>query len=96
MPHCICYSRYLKLQKNNCPLCSEGNSCGFKFPEKRDFQIGGKFAYVLFPLSESKFPKDLFAFVHPVGWSENYDHEPFHSIYNIIQILNKIKYYDCC
>ena len=91
----IYYSKYLKFNKNCCPLCSEGNNCKFKFPKKEDFQLNGKFEHIIFPILECKFPTDLFDYIHPVNWNVKYDHIPFHSIYNIIKILNEIMYHDC-
>lgn len=89
------YSKYLKFKKKCCPLCSEGNNCSFRFPNKNDFEPNGKFSHIKFPISEYNFPKDLFDFIHPNNWNEKYDHLPFHSVYSIIKILNEIKFYDC-
>lgn len=82
-----------KFNKKQCPLCTEGKNCGFKFPTQQDFEFGGKFSHIKFPISEKKFPNDLFSYIFPNNWNE-YSHVPFHNNYYIIRTLNEIKFCD--
>jgi len=43
-----------KYDKNKCPLCNEGNNCGFNFPPKKEFQPNGLFETITLPIKESQ------------------------------------------
>jgi hypothetical protein len=78
-----------KYDKNKCPLCNEGNNCGFNFPPKKEFQPNGLFETITLPITENqKIPIKLVDYIYPKNWNEENDYVPFHNVYYIKRHLN--------
>ena len=77
-------------KKNCCVLCEEGSNCGLKIPTKKHFSKGGKFSHIKLPILEYEpIPEELYKYIFPPNFNEEYDYVPFHSVYSIKNVINK-------
>ena len=82
---------YTVLRPNFCPLCCEGNDCGFTFPKLNAFNNGEIFSHIKLPLNEFRdIPTDLLSFILPKNYNQEqcYIVFPFHSIFFIKRCIN--------